>query len=238
MKKMMWIAMLATFLSTISFSSCVSDNGVDYDFMDCVTVTKDDLGRVCLVGDDTGLRLYPTNSSVLNALRMTDGSYYKRVYAGIKLMEEYVPTKKEYNISELYVSYAIPYMDFNMRKDTLKGDYAFNGLNRSWAKTGFVNVEFDVNVESSNTSTFYDDLHMYVTGAKDDTLFTKLHYVKPVEDGRNYTILVSFELPEYCSEYNLLNPKNDTIIIKVEAEGRYNGGWQISTPYSYRELMN
>lgn len=234
---MMWIAMLAAFLCVVGFSSCVENKGLDYDFMDCVTVTDDGLGRVCLVCDETGLRLYPTNSSVLNALRMTDGSYYKRAYVGVKLMEEYTQAKKEYNISELYVSYPIPYMGFNMKKDTLNGDYGFGGLNRSWARTGFVNVEFNVNVENDNTSTFYNDLHMYVTGAENDTLFTKLRYVKPVENGRNYTVFVSFELPRFCPEYNQLNPKGDTIIIKVEAEGRFKDDLQISTPYSYRELM-
>ena len=101
-------AVMAAFLSIFSFSSCIDNGGVNYDFMDYMTVTDDGLGRVCLVGDMTGLTLYPANSSVLTSLRMTDGSYYKRAYAGVKLMEEYTQTKKEYNISDLYVSYAIP----------------------------------------------------------------------------------------------------------------------------------
>ena len=231
-------AVVAAFLSIISFSSCIDNGGVNYDFMDYMTVTDDGMGRVCLVGDMTGLTLYPANSSVLTSLRMTDGSYYKRAYAGVKLMEEYTQTKKEYNISDLYVSYAIPYMDFNLRKDTLKGDYGFNGLNNAWARTGYVNVEFNVNVESNNTSTFYNDLHMYVTRASQDTLYTKLRYVKPVDNGQNYAVLVSFELPEYCSEYYLLQPKDNKVIIAVEAEGIHNGVLKLTTLYNYSDLFN
>lgn len=231
-------AVVAAFLSIISFSSCIDNGGVNYDFMDYMTVTDDGMGRVCLVGDMTGLTLYPANSSVLTSLRMTDGSYYKRAYAGVKLMEEYTQTKKEYNISDLYVSYALPYRDFNLRKDTLKGDYGFNGLNNAWARTGYVNVEFNVNVESGNTSTFYNDLHMYVTRASQDTLYTKLRYVKPVDNGQNYAVLVSFELPEYCSEYYSLQPKDNKVIIAVEAAGRHNGVLQLTTPYNYSDLFN
>ena len=234
---MMMAVMVAAFLSVISFSSCLNDNGVDYDFLDYMTVVEKN-NKVCLVGDMTGLTLYPANSSVLTSLRMNDGSYYKRVYAGVKLMEQYSQTKKEYTISDLYVSYAIPYMDFNLRKDTLKGDYGFNGLNKAWARTGYVNVEFNVNVESGNTSTFYNDLHMYVTRASQDTLYTKLRYAKPVDYGQNYTVLVSFELPEYSPEYYSLQPKDDKIVIAVEAEGRHNGTLQLTAPYNYSDLFN
>ena len=231
-------AVMAAFLSVIGFSSCMSDGGVDYDFMDYMTVTQDRMGQTCLVGDMTGLTFYPANASVLTSLRMNDGSYYKRAYAGVKLMEEYNQTKKEYNISDLYVSYPVPYMDFNLKKDTLKGDYGFNGLNNAWARTGYVNVEFNVNVESNNTSTFYNDLHMYVTRASQDTLYTKLRYVKPVDNGQNYAVLVSFELPEYCSEYYTLQPKDNKVIIAVEAEGIHNGVLKLTTPYNYSDLFN
>ena len=230
-------AVMAAFLSIISFSSCIDNGGVNYDFMDYMTVVEKN-NKVCLVGDMTGLTLYPANSSVLTSLRMTDGSYYKRAYAGVKLVEEYTQTKKEYNISDLYVSYALPYRDFNLRKDTLKGDYGFNGLNNAWARTGYVNVEFNVNVESGNTSTFYNDLHMYVTRASQDTLYTKLRYVKPVDNGQNYAVLVSFELPEYCSEYYSLQPKDNKVIIAVEAAGRHNGVLQLTAPYNYSDLFN
>lgn len=231
-------AVMAAFLSVIGFTSCMENGGVDYDFMDYMTVKQDEMGKTCLVGDMTGLTFYPANASVLTSLRMTNGSYYKRAYAGVKLMEPYTETKKEYNISDLYVSYAIPYMDFNLRKDTLKGDYGFNGLNNVWARTRFVNVDFNVSVERQNTSTFYNDLHMYVTRASQDTLYTKLRYVKPGENGQNYTILVSFELPEYCPEYKRLQPKDGKIVINVEAEGRSNDDLQLTTSYNYSDLFN
>ena len=238
MKKMMTAVVMAAFMSIISFSSCIGDGGVNYDFMDYMTVTQDGMGKTCLVGDMTGLTLYPANSSVLTSLRMSDGSYYKRAYAGVKLTEEYTQTKKEYNISDLYVSYALPYMDFNLRKDTLKGDYGFNGLNNVWARTGYVNVDFNVSVESGNTSTFYNDLHMYVTRASQDTLYTKLRYVKPVDNGQNYSVLVSFELPEFCSEYYSLQPKDNKVIIAVEAEARHNDVLQLTASYNYSDLFN
>ena len=51
MKKMMMAVMVAAFLSVISFSSCLNDNGVDYDFMDYMTVVEKN-NKVCLVGDE------------------------------------------------------------------------------------------------------------------------------------------------------------------------------------------
>ena len=190
MKKLKFIAVIAAFMSVIGFSSCMSDTESQYDLMDYMTVSEDLMGRVCLVGDYTGLTFYPANSSIMSALQMNDGSYYKRAYAGVKLAEEYSGTKKNYTISNLYVASAIPYMDFNLRQDTLKGDYGFNALNKIWAKTGYVNVDFNVNVESGNIASFYDDIHMYVTKVSNDTLYTKLRYEKSADFGQNYTIFV------------------------------------------------
>ena len=238
MKKMKFVAALVAFFSVIGLGSCMNGGDSGYDLTDYMTVTKDDLGKVCLVGDFTGLTFYPANSTVLNDLLLSTGNYYKRAYAGVKLAEEFVQGKKSYYISELLVSYAIPYMGFNTRKDTLSGDYGFGTLNKAWARTGFVNVDFNVNVESSNINTFYNDLHMYVTRASQDTLYTKLRYVKPTETGQNYTLFVSFYLPEDCMEYNQLVPKNDSIIIKVESEGKWGEQLQVTTPYCYSDLRN
>ena len=235
---MKFVAVITAFMSVIGFSSCISGGETEYDFMDYLTVTQDYMGRTCLVGDYTGLTLYPANSSILSALQLSDGSYYKRAYAGAKLAEEYTETKKNYTISNLYVASAIPYMDFNMYKDTLVGDYGLSGLNKIWAKTGYVNVDFNVNVEANNTSTFYNDLHMYVTRASNDTLYTKLRYVKSTDMGQTYTILVSFGLPKQSWEYNSLTPKNDSIVINVEAENVSGQVNQMTTRYRYEELFN
>ena len=88
-----------------NISSSEAKSGVEYKNIDNVIKNSKEVvlvqknNKVCLVGDMTGLTLYPANSSVLTSLRMNDGSYYKRVYAGVKLMEQYSQTKKEYNIS-------------------------------------------------------------------------------------------------------------------------------------------
>ena len=97
-------------------------------------------------------------------------------------------------------------------------------------------VEFGVDVASSNVASFYKDIHMYVTGAQADTLYTKLRYVKPTETGQNYSVLTSFELPKYASEYYMLQPKNDSIVIKVEAEGKLNEDLKAFAKYSFSEL--
>lgn len=233
---MKFVAVITAFMSVIGFGSCVGGGESEYDFMDYLTVTEDVMGRVCLVGDYTGLTFYPANSSVMSALQLSDGSYYKRAYAGAKLVEEYTPTKTSYTISNLYVSSAIPYMDFNLRQDTLKGDYGFNALNKIWAKTGYVNVDFNVNVESGNIASFYNDIHMYVTKVSNDTLYTKLRYEKSTDFGQNYTIFVSFALPKQAWEYSQLVPKNDSIFINVEANSNRGDSYLLSTRYKYSEL--
>lgn len=230
------VAVLAAFLSVVSFSSCLDSDSTSYDFYDYVTVSQDYMGRTCLIGDFSDVTMYPLNSSVLSPLLMNDGSYYKKAYVGIKLAEEYNPTKKEFNISEIYVSSVIPYTSFNTRKDTLTGDFGLSNLNKVWAKAGFVNVEFGVDVETANISSFYKDIHMYVTGAQADTLYTKLRYVKPTTTGQNYIVLTSFELPKYSSEYYMLQPKNDSIVIKVEAEGKFNDDLKAFAKYRYDDL--
>lgn len=236
MKKMKFIAVIAAFMGVIGFSSCMSDTESQYDLMDYMTVTEDMMGRVCLVGDYTGLTFYPANASVMSGLQLSDGSYYKRAYAGAKLVEEFSQTKKTYTISNLYVSSAIPYLNFNLRKDTLQGDSGFNGLNKIWARTGYVNVDFNVNVLNKNIASFYNDIHMYITKASNDTLYTKLRYEEPTETGQNYTIFVSFGLPKQASEYSQLVPKNDSIYIHVEANNYWGDPYRLSTRYKYSEL--
>ena len=236
MKKMKIVVALAAFFSVIGFSSCLNGDDSSYDLYDYVTVVENAYGENYLVGDFSGLIFNPVNSSVLSPLQLSAGKYYKRAYAGIKLAEEYDQTKKSFSISEIAVSYAIPYKGFNTAKDTLTGDYALTNLNKTWAKTGFVNVDFNVNVETANTASFYQDIHMYVTGASADTLYTKLRYVKPTELGQNYSVFVSFELPEYAHEYYQLIPKNDSIVIKVEASGNSNEELKAFAKYRYDEL--
>ena len=65
-------------------------------------------------------------SSVLAGLKASDGSYYKRVQVGIKLMEGEAITegKKSYKVSEVGLIAILNYKDFNVQADTLKNEYA------------------------------------------------------------------------------------------------------------------
>lgn len=218
---MFFLAVLTACVS-IGLSSCLdNNNGTDSDYNAYVTVMEDYVGRAYLASDD-GLSFYPINSTVLYNLQLNDGTYWKRAYVGVKFTEDYVAGKTSYDISDVVVYYAIPYANFNERPDTLSGDYAFTSLDRNmWVKNGFVNVEFDLKVSGQNSQTFLNDIHMYVTKASNDTLYTKLRYVKENTYGQDYSFFMSFGLPVFNQWYGQLVPQNDSIIVKVEAEGNY-----------------
>ena len=239
MKKMKVMAAIAALVTMVGFSSCLSDdNGASYDFYDYVTVTTGMMGETYMVGDMSGLTLHPINSTVLSPLQLQDGGYYERAQVGVKLTEEYSPSKTSYNVSEISVTQVVPYKDFTENAAALTGDSKFSALDQTiWAKTKYVNVVFDIKVNSENTSTFYDDVHMHITKASNDTLYTKLQYVKENEMGQTYSsILMSFKLPESRPEYSNLVPKNDSIVIKVVADGEYGESLSAFTKYRYGEL--
>ena len=239
MKKMMKItAVIAAFFSMVTLTSCLDgENGTNYDLYDYVTVVSGGYGDTYLKGDMTDLTLYPVSSSVLEPLRLNSGEYYKRAYVGVKLAEAYSTSKDKYNISEIAVLQAIPYKSFNERVDTLVGNSKLNSFGSSiWAKSGFVNVDFSVNVKASETANFYNDIHMYITKASQDTLYTKLRYVKDNVGGQNYSVFVSFQLPKYSSEYANIHPKNDSIVVKVEAESELKGELSAYTKCRYSEI--
>lgn len=239
MKKMRFMAALAALVTMVGFTSCLDDNnGSSYDFRDYVTVTTGMAGETRLVCDVSGLILHPVNASVLAPLQLTDGSYYERALVGVKLTEEYSASKTTYDVSEISLIQAVPYKKFTEAVGSLTVDSKLSALDKTiWAKAKFVNVVFDVKVNSSETSKFYDDMHMYITKASNDTLYTRLQYNKANESGQTYSaIMMSFKLPENSVMYSNLIPKNDSIVIKVVANGEFGPQLEATTKYRYDEL--
>lgn len=226
MKKVKFAALFAAFVSVIGFSSCLGDDKTEsYDLYDYVTLT-DVAGSTSrlksMISDTYGLTLEPQNESVIKALKLTDGSYYERAYVGVKLVEDIEPTRTKYTVSEMQVVEAIPYQGFNQNPDTLDamgyGNHGFTAVSKNtWAKTGFLTVPFELRVLDKHASTFYKDIHMYIDKASNDTLYTRLRYVRENMEGMAYQFLMSFKLPKANPIYYQMRPKNDSIIIKVTA---------------------
>lgn len=247
MKKLKWAVLFAAFVSVFGFSSCLeSEKGNTYDLYEYVTV-RGFGSTVTMKGDVSGCTFVPTSTDVLAALELKEGGYYKRALVAMKLAEAYVANQPTYKVSAIQVYNYLPYKGLNMASDTLDakghGDYKFSNLgsgqSKPWVSAGFVNVNFGINVPTSNPS--LDDFHLYVTGASNDTLYTKLRYVK--DNTSAYTSiseLVSFEIPSSVmynpSISNMLN--NDSIVITVVATGS-NGELKSSTDKFHRkELSN
>lgn len=106
MKKMKLAAIFAGLVSVFTFSSCLNDgdSGPNYDLYEIVTVEDGSIfGGPVLKGDAWGYTYTPVASSVLAGLKASDGSYYKRVQVGIKLMEGEAITegKKSYKVTKV-----------------------------------------------------------------------------------------------------------------------------------------
>lgn len=246
MKKMKLAVVFAAFVSVFGFSSCLNDgeSGPSYDLSEGVVV-KESMGVPYLVGDATGYIYNPINSSVLASLQKTDGSYYKRANIGIQLAEGEVITegKTSYKIVNIvaYQESFIPYKSFNLRSDTLSGDYNLKsleiGYTKAWARFGFLNIPFSMNV-GNNIS--LDDYHLYVTGVKEDTLFTRFRCTKDNTQGsQTMNSLISFEMPfnnpVFSEQYYNLQDKNDSIVIKIIASGENGQTLETTTKYKFNE---
>ena len=230
MKKMKLAAIFAGLVSVFTFSSCLNDGdgGPNYDLYEIVTVEEGSIfGGAVLKGDAWGYTYTPVSSSVLAGLKTSDGSYYKRAQVGIKLMEGEVITegKKSYKVSEVGVMTVLNYKDFNLQPDTLKNDYALVSLedanNKIWAINGYVNVPFTFKTKEQLSM---NDFHLYAVGAKEDTLVTRLRQTKGSDDAyQTGSALISFHMPfnrgEFFEILNNVQPKNDTIVVKVTAKG-------------------
>lgn len=248
MKKFKFAALFAVFVSVIGFSSCLDDSKSDtYDLYDYVTVVNDPSGMSamkCMVGDMSGIVLMPSNEGVLSKLKLNDGSYYERAYVGVKFAdgEEISSSKTRYMVSEITVVEALPYQSFNLMPDTLDakgyGNHGFSTISKNlWAKTGFITVPFELRVTNDHVSTFYKDIHMYIEKASNDTLYTRMRYVRENMEGTTYQFLMSFKLPKRLPIYNTMRPKGDTIVVKVSAP--YNPLQQVDafTKCRYGDLL-
>lgn len=227
---------LAAFVSAFSFSSCLNnDNTSSSDWLGYATVKENSMtGMAYLAGDD-GIELIPVSSSVLAPLKLTDGSYYKRVLASVKFLEgELVEEgKKSYKISELVSYQGLNYKGFNLRPDTLEKDYPIVAIEGIWAKNGYVNLPFSF---KTNTNLSTDDFHMYAVDAKEDTLYTRFRQTKGDENAYNKgTGLISFSMPFNSEYYYKLQPENDSIVIKVTAPGENNQTLTTTVKYRYNE---
>lgn len=225
----------AALVSVFGFSSCLNsdgDGGTSYDGFDFVTVKDGYMGGTYLASDN-GLTLKPVASTVLAPLALKDGGYYTRSYIGFKLPEGEIASegKTSYNIAEIGIMYAMPYKGFNMDADTLKADYPivsfeasilnFMTLNHIWAKNGYVNIPFTFKTTQTLSP---DAFHLYVTGIKEDTLYTQFR--QSIGNENAYQTgggVISFSLPfnnfEFDQLYRQLEEKQDSIVIKVSAKG-------------------
>lgn len=227
MKKMKLAAIFAGLVSVFTFSSCLNDSGgSSYDIYEIVTVVDGVYGNTALKGDG-GYTYNPVASSVVAGLKDSKGNYYKRAQVGIKLMEGEVITQgqKSYKISEIGVLAILNYKDFNLMPDTLKNEYAIVSLqgsnnNSMWAVNGYVNVPFTFKTKETLSM---DDFHLFAVEAKEDTLVTRLQQTKGADDAyQTGEALISFHMPfngEFYEIFNELQPKNDTIVVKVTAKG-------------------
>lgn len=239
------VAAFAALVSVFGLSSCLDsgDSGPSFDFSEGIIV-KEYMGAPYLLGEYTGYTYTPVNSSVLASLQLSNGSYYKRATVGLTLAEgeKITEGKTSYKISAItvYQNNLIPYKGFNLQSDTLKGDSKLKSLTldnaRMWARYGFVNVPFSINVSKQIS---LDDFHLYVTDVKEDTLYTKFRCTKDNSQGFQTTGgVISFELPfsdpRFYEQYSQLQQKKDSIVIKVIANGE-DGELEAIAKYKYSE---
>lgn len=250
MKKMKLAVAFAALVSVFGFSSCLDsgEGGPTYDGADFVTV-KEAMGFPYLASE-SGLTLNPVSSTVLSQLAQKDGSYYSRAYVGFKLAEGEVATegKTSYKISEINVFYPLLYKGFNMNADTLKADYAITSfesvipnimtLNHIWAKNGYVNIPFTF---KTNKQLSIDAFHLYVTDAKEDTLYTQFRQsVGEDNASQKGNGVISFAMPfnkdwNFQEKYEQLQPTHDSIVIKVSAKGENGTTLVQTTKYRWEE---
>lgn len=241
MKKMKLAVVFAALVSVFGFSSCLNSDGESssWDGGDYVTV-KEYLGSAYLLTDN-GLTLTPTSSSVLSGLMNGTSGYYPRAIVYYKLAEGEIITegKTSYNISQITGS-ILPSKEFNANPDTLKADYSITSLEYSslsnfvWAKNGYINIPFTTRIATNVTTNAF---HLYATGVSGDTLLTRFQQDAGGGDNAYQSIgtLISFKLPFNNPLYGQLEPKQDSIVIKVVAKGENNTTLTKTAKYKWSE---
>lgn len=241
MKKMKLAVVFAALVSVFGFSSCLDSDGdsSSWDAAGYVTV-KEYLGSAYLLTDD-GLTLTPATSSVLSGLMNGTSGYYPRAYVYYKLAEgeTFTSGKTSYTITQIWGN-VLSSKDFNANPDTLQADYSITSLECSglsnvvWAKNGYINVPFTTRI---GTNVTIDAFHLYATGVSGDTLFTRFQQDAGGGDNAYQTIrtLISFKLPFNDPLYGQLEPRQDSIVVKIVAKGENNETLTKTTKYKWSE---
>jgi hypothetical protein len=241
MKTWKFAAVLLTALcSTFTLTSCLdSDDSNVYDLYEGVIV-KESMGIPYLLGEATGNVYNPVSTSVLSDLKLTSGEYYKRAVVGIQLSDG--QTLKDeastYTIKGITVSSYISYKSFSQQVDTVTVEQPFTSFVASnttvWARRGYVNVPFTLATTSATLSQF----NLYAVEAKEDTLVTRLQFCGYTGTSR-ISDYISFEMPftsaDFSNIYSQLQPKNDSIVIKVTAKGENDTTVEATTKYCYTQ---
>ena len=103
------------------------------DSYEIVTVEDGSIfGGPVLKGDAWGYTYTPVASSVLAGLKASDGSYYKRVQVGIKLMEGEAITegKKSYKVSEVGLIAILNYKEDVYKRQWEECPFLFKSISR------------------------------------------------------------------------------------------------------------
>nr|WP_320059057.1 hypothetical protein [uncultured Bacteroides sp.] len=213
MKKMKFVALALTLLMGISFTSCLNSDGGNASYSGFVTVSQGYLSDNIVLLTDDGLTLTPTNPSML----LVDKKYPERVLLNYELVagEELVSGKTKYNVTILG-GFVIPVKTFNQRPDTLKNDYKISQLTAAWYANRY--VTFNIGFTHSNSIVDFD---IYQQKIGHDTLYVKLNYSKGGGDAAygDGNTFYSFRIPS--SVYGQIEPKNDSIWVKILAKGTY-----------------
>lgn len=211
MKQMKFFALVLTFLMGVSLTSCFdSGSSNSYDGTAFVTVYQSYLSNGVVLKTDDGYTLTPTNPS---ALLLSDGKSYPEralVYYKFAEGEKFVQGKTSYNVS-VEGGMGIEVKSFNNKPDTIKNDYNIIAMDL-WHANGYVTVAS--NFYYGGTVGF--DFIQQKVG--NDTLYVKFNYSKGGNAGYNNsgTTYVSLKLPSYIED---IQPKNDSIWVKVSAKG-------------------
>ena len=227
MRNIKFAVMFAALLSVLSFSSCLNDSNNDgYDAFAEVTLKSDGLGAYYFITDG-GVTFIPENISVLSSILLKDGTYLKRFVGGFKLStgEVYSPDKKSFKISSVAVSSSLIYQPMTTRPDTISGNYGIADVNsKLWAAYGYLNVPFTYYYSATSKINAYQ-FNVFATDAKVDTLYLTMKQSRNIENGEYYVTtpqVISYSLPfdkaEFINLYRNLQPKNDTIVIKLSAK--------------------
>lgn len=225
MKKVKLFVMVAAaiFMGTTMISCLDSDNSNLYDGTFYGTVIET-LGSVYIVSDVENIRFTPTNPSVLQS----NGEYPERVFIFFKYTEGevYQEGKTSYSI-EILPDYSaeLTVKQFNNSPDTLTS-YPLSALSEGWGVANeyttsrYLMIPFACYINSSATSYVFD---MYTERAGNDTVYlTFNHSVGGIDNsygGVSNSGVSCFRIPADLYYMDNLVPKNDSIVIQVQAKG-------------------